>query len=189
MYLIESALSRPHPTCRDNCIYSKAADSDNENCFQNVNKIEAANIQCKALNTSISTASKEILPNTTMVGFGPSGGNSGDTTTMATEPSTKADEGTIHQTSKNTKETNKIPSTEETTTIFSMSPGILLQTTAAKSFSENSQGATKNSMYTVYTGTSNIQKIRAWYIMPVTKIFNLLQKHPYPKKLLKLSLF
>ena len=140
--LRESALGRPHQTCRDNCIYWRAEDSDNEYCFQDVDKIEAANIQCDALNTTKSTTSKEIMRNTTTVWFGPSATPIDKITTAtmaATVQSTQAEKGT-----------NKIPSTEEITTIIAMAPGILLQTAASQTYTErlNYQEATTNNMYT-----------------------------------------
>ena len=107
--LREAALSRPHPTCQDNCVYSKVDDFDNDYCFQEVDQIEGANIQCEAVSpteilSTLSTESIEILLNTTMGAFGPTTPITaaeevttalGETTTVSEEVTTASEISTI----------------------------------------------------------------------------------------------
>jgi hypothetical protein len=176
--LREAVFNRPHPACRDNCIYSRAEDSDSEFCFKDVDKIEAANIQCEVLNITIGTTSKDLLPNATTVWFGPSKENSGDTTTD-TKVTTSLDKiatafkaATLESQKQNTKlldvtinseakPIKTMASTEQSTTSDEWTIRRTTKKTTAKTSSEriNSQVATTTHMYTIestaYTGVHN----------------------------------
>ena len=114
--LKESTASKPHPTCQDNCIYWKVDDFGDDFCFREVDQIEGANIQCEAVSptdilSTLSTASIEILLNTTLGGPEPVTATStkavytlSEKTTAPTSSGVPRTEGTIEQTTTTSEE-------------------------------------------------------------------------------------
>ena len=118
-YILSESTNEPHPACEDNCIYWKVEDFGHDFCFKEVEAEDGANIQCDAASptdilSTLSTASLEILLNTTAVEDASTGSTLPDSfafTTRAVSPQVSSYDTSTVEVRPATSETTNLPAT------------------------------------------------------------------------------